>query len=85
MSEAKKVLTTKEVAEKVGVKQITVRVWCEKGIFKNAFKEESPRGPYWVIPEEDLKNFTPQLRRGRPTDINPSKAAIAKRRQREQK
>ena len=84
VSETKK-LTTKQVAEKYGVKQITVRVWCEKGTFKNAYKETSPRGDYWLIPESDLEGFEPQLRRGRPISENPSKATLAKRRQREQK
>ncbi len=78
-----KQLTTREVAEKYGVKQITVRVWCEKGVFKNAYKETSPRGDFWQIPESDLKGFEPQKRRGRPTSENPSKAALAKRAQRE--
>lgn len=84
MSKAKQ-LTTREVAEKYGVKQITVRVWCEKGMFKNAYKDTSPRGDFWQIPETDLEGFEPQLRRGRPTSINPSKAALAKRHQREEK
>lgn len=78
-----KQLTTKEVAEKYGVKQITVRVWCEKDVFKNAYKETSPRGDFWQIPELDLEGFKPQLRRGRPASNNPSKAALAKRAQRE--
>ena len=76
-------MTTKQVAEKYGVKQITVRVWCEKGVFKNARKESSPRGDYWLIPESDLENFTPQGRRGRPFSKNPSNATLAKREQRE--
>lgn len=76
-------LTTKQVAERFGVKQITVRVWCEKGIFKNAFKGTSPRGDFWLIPESDLENFQPQRRPGRPTSKNPSKATISKRMQRE--
>jgi hypothetical protein len=77
-----KYLTTKQVAERYGVKQITVRVWCEKGVFKNAYKDTSPRGEYWLIPESDLEGFEPQLRRGRPNSTNPSKAALAKRQQR---
>lgn len=78
-------LTAREVAEKFGVKAITVRVWCEKGRFPNAYKKQSAFGvEYWAIPELDLKDFKPQLRRGRPTVTNPSKATLAKRRQREQ-
>jgi uncharacterized protein YjcR len=76
-------LTTKQVAEKLNVKQVTVRAWCDKGLFANARKETSPRGDYWVIPEADLKNFELPSR-GRKQSASPSKAALAKRRQREQ-
>jgi len=75
-------LTTKEAAEKLGVKQVTVRAWCDKGLFKYARKESSPRGDYWVIPEKDIKNFVPP-EKGRKKSDNPSKAALAKRAQRE--
>ncbi len=74
-------LTTKQVAEKLSVKQVTVRAWCDKGFFANARKESSPRGDYWVIPETDLKNFKPPIR-GRKESANPSKATLAKRAQR---
>ena len=76
-------LTTKQAAEKIGVKQVTVRSWCEKGLFKNARKENSPRGEYWIIPEADLEGFEPPPK-GRKLSKNPSKTALAKRRQREQ-
>jgi predicted site-specific integrase-resolvase len=76
-------LTTKQVAERIGVKQVTVRSWCEKGLFKNARKENSPRGEYWMIPETDLENFELPPK-GRKPSKNQSKAALAKRRQREQ-
>jgi len=77
-------LTAREVAEKLGVKPITVRVWCDKGKFPNAHKIKSGFGvEYWVIPESDLEGFQPQLRRGRPSAENPSRATLAKRAQRE--
>lgn len=75
-------LTTKQVAERLKVKQVTVRAWCDKGFFKNARKESSPRGDFWLIPETDLNNFELPPR-GRKKSQNPSKAAIAKRAQRE--
>lgn len=75
-------LTTKEVAEKLKVKQVTVRAWCDKGLFKSARKETSPRGDYWLIPEAELKGFQKPAR-GRKEAANPSKVALAKRAQRE--
>lgn len=75
-------LTTKQVAEKLNVKQVTVRAWCDKGFFKNARKESSPRGDYWLIPETDIENFEKPIR-GRKQSANPSKATLAKRTQRE--
>ena len=50
-------LTTKQVAERLGVAQLTVRVWCAAGRFNGARLAESPRGDYWVIPESALVNF----------------------------
>lgn len=50
-------LTTKEVAEKLHVADVTVRLWCRQGRFPNAQLIETSRGDIWFIPEEDLKNF----------------------------
>ena len=77
-----KELTTKQIAEEYKVAERAVRRWCENGKFPNARKEQTPRGDYWLVPDTDLKGFTaPES--GRPKSDNPSKAALAKRAQRE--
>jgi hypothetical protein len=60
-----KSLTTAQVAERFGVAQVTVNVWCMRGKFPHAVREETPRGPVWKIPEGDLENFEPP-KMGRP-------------------
>jgi Helix-turn-helix domain len=72
-----KKLTTAQVAKRLGVAQVTVNVWCIKGRFPHAVREETPRGPVWMIPEGDLKGFErPKL--GRPRKAQ--KRAKAKQR-----
>lgn len=62
-------LTTAEVAQRLGVAQVTVSVWCNQGKFPNAVREDTPRGPVWLIPEGDLKGFKkPTV--GRPPKIH---------------
>ena len=57
-------MTTSEVAQKLGVAQVTVNVWCLQGKFPNAAREDTPRGAVWTIPESDLKGFE-KPKRGR--------------------
>src|SRR5262249_19991338 len=52
-----KMLTTREVAEKLDANPGTIRMWCINGTFPNAKQEETPRGPVWLIPETDLRGF----------------------------
>lgn len=59
-----KKLTTAEVAERLGVAQVTVNVWCLRGLFPGATREDTPRGPVWTIPESDVQNFV-KPKRGR--------------------
>lgn len=59
-----KKLTTSEVAERLGVAQVTVNVWCLQGKFPNATREETARGPVWSIPATDLMGFV-KPKRGR--------------------
>ncbi len=75
-----KMLTTSEVAERLGVAQVTVNVWCLKGKFPHAVREETGRGPLWTIPENDLTNFV-QPKAGRPpkAKIEASKKAPGKK------
>jgi hypothetical protein len=61
-------LSTSQVAGRLGVSAITVRLWCRRGLFKNARELETPRGPVWMIPEGDLVGFR-QPKMGRPKKL----------------
>ncbi len=52
-----RMLTTREVAEKIDANPGTVRMWCINGTFPNAEQQETPRGPIWLVPETDLQGF----------------------------
>lgn len=60
-----KMLTTREVAERIGVKYSTVMLWLRKNKLAGAFKETSPRGDYWLIPESSIKGIV-KRKQGRP-------------------
>lgn len=77
-------MTTNEIAELFRVSPATARLWCETGKFPNAYKEQTPFGAYWKIPDYDLTNFQAPLR-GRPRLQNPSSSALSKRKQREKR
>ncbi len=72
-------LTTSEVADRLGVAQVTVNVWCLQGKFPHAEREETGRGPMWTIPESDLNGFV-KPKAGRPpkakTSVIATPAAI---------
>lgn len=59
-------LTTKEVAGRYAVQDAAVRQWCRRGLFPNAYEEETPRGSVWRIPEADLVGFVKPKKTGRP-------------------
>lgn len=67
---SKSVLTSSQAAERLGVAHSTVRAWCNKGLFPRATYHETPAGSYWLIPESDLKGFTPP-KTGRPPKPKP--------------
>jgi hypothetical protein len=52
-----KMLTIREVAERIGAGAASVRVWAWQGRFPGARKESTPMGEYWLIPEEAVKHF----------------------------
>ena len=54
-------LSTAEVATRLEVDDSTVRLWCRQGRFPTAQQV----GRDWVIPENDLKDFSPP-KMGRP-------------------
>jgi hypothetical protein len=72
-------LTTREVAERLGVAQSSVRVWLnyEPERFPNARQVKTLAGhSVWLIPVSDLKGFA-RRQRGRPAK---PKAAPTKKR-----
>lgn len=72
-------LTTTEVAERMGVSYQTVMSWHRNGKLPNAIRETSPRGDYWLIPETDLEGLT-KRGRGRPAKSEPETKPAAKKR-----
>lgn len=60
-----KILKASEIATRFNVKHVTVRAWCNKGLFPNAKLEETVAGKIWQIPESDLEGFVPP-QMGRP-------------------
>jgi hypothetical protein len=76
-------LTTSQVAKRLRVAQVTVNVWCLQGRFPHATKEDTPRGPVWVIPESDLTDFEkPTIGRPPSEKLKPVKRAAKKRKKR---
>jgi hypothetical protein len=63
-----KLLTASQAAAKLKVSSVTVRVWCNRGLFPRAELKETEFGSGWLIPEGDLKNFTPP-KMGRPPKL----------------
>lgn len=58
-------LKARQIAERLGVQPITVRVWLKDGKFPNAKLEQTPAGDVWLVPESDVENFN-KPERGRP-------------------
>jgi hypothetical protein len=46
-----------------------IRNWAKQQLFPGAELKDLPRGPYWLIPEKDLKGFE-KPSRGRPSTKN---------------
>lgn len=65
MPEPPRQLTTAEVAERLGVRPVTVRVWCERGLVPGATREGSGNRAVWRIPEESVAHIQ-RPRVGRP-------------------
>jgi excisionase family DNA binding protein len=58
-----KLLTSKQVAERVGVTSRTIHYWIKQGVFPNAFKinPDGQTSPY-CIPETDVEKFEEKRR-----------------------
>lgn len=72
-------LTVTQVAEQLSVAAITVRKWCQRGLFPNAYLHETPLGALWMIPAKDLDNFE-QPKMGRPPKAKAEASKVGKKR-----
>jgi hypothetical protein len=66
-----KLVTPKEYAEMNGVAYTTVMYWLQTGKVEGAVKHETPRGPYWELPEDTPR---PKKLSGRPKKTAAKKA-----------
>jgi hypothetical protein len=74
----KKVISTTQFAEATGLPYTTVVRWAQTGVIPGVEKEETMRGPVWVIPQESLDTFDDwRPTRGRPP--KPKEADKGKR------
>ncbi len=64
-------LTSAQVAARLGRAHSTIRLWCNRKLFSNAERIDTPNGGYWLIPESDLKDFK-EPKQGRPPKSAPS-------------
>jgi excisionase family DNA binding protein len=53
----KKMITTKEFAEATNTPYPTVARWAQNGVIPGVEREETLRGPVWLIPAEAVDNF----------------------------
>ena len=71
-------LTTSQVAARLGVGRSTVNLWCRKGKFPNAEARKEVIGNVWYVPESDLEGFTSPTM-GRPPKAKPGQSNGKKR------
>ena len=63
----KQMITTTQFANATGLPYTTVVRWAQTGIIPGVEKEETPRGPLWLIPESSLDRLDDwKPKRGRP-------------------
>jgi len=85
---AVKMLSVQEVARRLSAAESSVRLWADQGRFEGALRRNSPRGPYWEIPEAALSSFAklkpgPKPRSGTTRAVEPKdKAGSARVRKR---
>ena len=62
-----KMITTLQFAAATGLPYPTVVRWAQTGVIPGVGKEETLRGPVWVIPQNSLERFQDwKPKRGRP-------------------
>lgn len=74
-------LSTKQVAERLGVTRQQVGTWCRRGLLAGAYEQDTPRGSVWMIPATALEGFTPPKPTGRPPKPKAEGEAKPKRAQ----
>ena len=63
----KKKMTTTEFAKASGLPYTTVVRWAQDGVIPGVEREDTPRGPVWLIPPESLDRLEQwKPKRGRP-------------------
>jgi hypothetical protein len=57
---SEKTYTARQLAERFGVANSTVRGWLMRRILPGAYLQETELGDsYWLVPESALKDFSP--------------------------
>ena len=72
-------LTTREVANRLGAAESSVRMWARMGRFPGAEEKDSPRGSYWLIPDTALAGFS-MGKAGRPPKPKAEKSKVHQKR-----
>jgi excisionase family DNA binding protein len=72
-------LTTSQVAERLGVGRSTVNLWCRQGKFPNAEARQEVIGNVWYVPESDLEGFQPPKMGRPPSKTKANGAAPSKK------
>jgi len=65
MAKTEKMLTARQVAQRLGVGHRTVLLWAKQGKIKGAVLIETVVGPHWEIPERAMADMIVRGR-GRP-------------------
>lgn len=70
---SEKTYTARQLAERYKVARSTVRGWLTRKLFPHARRIQSELGDfYWVVPESDLKEFSPPKPGPSPKAKNPA-------------
>lgn len=73
-----KLWNVNDLAERYKIDKSNIRRLIRQGVFPNASKKKGNKGNFWVVPESDLKAFTPRKAGRQPTSL-PTKKVLAAR------
>lgn len=71
-----KMLSLKEVADRLGENVETVRGWRKRKLFPHAELIDTPRGPVWQVPLSDLQNFQKPVAGRPPTKVKLRRSTV---------